>query len=838
MTENIEIFGARIHNLKNIDVTIPKHKIIAITGVSGSGKSSLAFDLLFEEGKTRYMQAIGLPPRLESEKKFARILGLSPTIAVEQRTVRFVNPRSTVGTRTGIYNYLRMLFSLEAKRLCPICKEVVGKDFTCDICGMAVDRLEIKHFSFNEPSGMCLKCTGRGYIRQFRSEKIIPNENWTLVEICNAASGSFAALNRWMPCLADHYGFNVEAPYKDLPKKIQKIFLYGTGKEKIVFQMESKQYKHVAEKLYEGIIPHLERAMETSVSSYRQKIIEKKYMDRVICPDCGGYKINQQARESRINGNHIGELASITIEELLEFFLNIKPEKFKYSDSKTLLTKLINELKKFQLIGLSYLHLNRSTRSLSGGENQRISLLAQISLGLNNVILILDEPSMGMHEIEINSLSKILLELRDQGNTVLIIEHDENLISIADEIIDLGPGAGITGGEIVFQGSLSDIKADPKSITGQYLSKKIKYPRKKPEQRRKPNPSKKLQLMNISTNNLKNISVNIPLGVFCGIAGVSGSGKSSLISDTLVPLLQKQLKFVRKQDREASKKKNNGEDVYDHETRDPLEIIKGKLEGWELLNDCIIVNQSPIGRSRNSFPASYIGLWDVIRKLFSRQPLSKKRKYKDGHFSFNSERGRCRNCKGIGYKTLQISFLDELSVICEECNGKRYLPEILEVNYNGKNIGEILDLSVAEALKIFENEPSIIRYLKILDRIGMGYITLGQNARTLSGGEAQRIKLAKALGSTKHTNTLFVLDEPTSGLHDHDEVKLLNLLNQLVEQNNSVIIIEHNPNILSYCDTIIELGPEGGPKGGQLIAEGTPEQLKKNPRSIIGNYLK
>ena len=830
--EKIEIIGARIHNLKNIDVSIPKHKIIAITGVSGSGKSSLAFDLLFEEGMTRYLHAIGLPPRLETEKQFDMITGLSPTIAVEQRTVRYKNPRSTVGTRTGIYNYLRMLYATEAKRLCPICKEPVSKNFTCEICGMEADPLEMKNFSFNEPSGMCLKCAGRGYIREFRPEKLIPNENWTLEEICKAASGSFAALKRWVPCLADHYGFNPKTPYKDLPKKIQDIFLYGSSGEKIVFQMESKQYTHVAKKEYEGIIPNLERAIETSVSDYRRKKIENSYMDKVICTDCKGFRINEQAREATISEKHIGELATITIDELLRFLENIDENELKYESGRALLAKIVDELKKFELIGLSYLHLNRSNRSLSGGEVQRLSLLTQMSLGLGDVVLILDEPTMGMHELEKESLGKILEVLRDQGNTVIIVEHDEKLISIADDVIDLGPGAGVLGGEIVFQGTLAKLKNDPKSLTGEYLGKKIEYPKKTQKMRRKLKPGKIIQLTDVSTNNLQNVTVDIPLGLMVGVSGVSGSGKSSLITDTLVPLLQKQLKYAKKQEKKAE-----SEEIYDYETKDPLEIVKGKLDGWENIDECIVVDQSPIGRNRNSFPASYIGLWDVIRKLFAKQPVSKKRKYKDGRFSFNSEKGRCPVCKGEGRITLQISFLDELSVPCEECNGKRYISEILEVTYFKKNIREVLDLSVSDALEVFKEEPKIMKYLKILEKIGMGYIRLGQSATTLSGGEAQRIKLSKALGSSKHKNTLFVLDEPTTGLHFHDEVKLLKLLDQLVDQGNSVVIIEHNTNILSYCDWIIELGPKGGPKGGKIISEGTPEEVMKNTNSIIGEFL-
>jgi excinuclease ABC A subunit len=415
------------------------------------------------------------------------------------------------------------------------------------------------------------------------------------------------------------------------------------------------------------------------------------------------------------------------------------------------------------------------------------------------------------------------------------VEHDEELISIANLIIDLGPKAGIEGGEIVFSGTLKNIKTNPKSLTGQYLGNSLSYPTKNPMEKRKINKKKTIQMRGISTNNLKDVSLDIPLGVMVGIAGVSGSGKSSLISDTLVPLLQQQFKYLRK--KKAKSVKTNENNEIEEDTTDPFEIIKGKIEGWNLVDNIAIVTQSPIGRNRNSTPASYTGLWDYIRKLFAKLPLAKKRKYKDGHFSFNSDKGRCPSCKGEGRISLSISFLDQISVICEECNGQRYLPEILDVKYHGKNIREILDLSVKEGLLIFADEPKIVKFLSILDQIGMGYITLGQSATTLSGGEAQRVKLAKTLANSKNSNALFILDEPTTGLHFHDEVKLLHLLDQLVDQGNSVVIIEHNPKILSYCDWIIELGPQGGPEGGEIVSMGKPSDLKSNTQSIIGPFL-
>jgi excinuclease ABC A subunit len=601
--------------------------------------------------------------------------------------------------------------------------------------------------------------------------------------------------------------------------------------------MKSKQYVHEAEKIYEGVIPALHRAMEKSVSSYRQKKIEENFMEKVICPDCDGFRINQQARETLLNERHIGQLALLSVKQLITFLESIPKSSLKTVNGRAILNKIQGELSKFELIGLSYLHLNRGTRTLSGGENQRLNLMTQINLGLGGVILILDEPTIGLHEIEKKNLGEVLQDLRNQGNTVIIVEHDEGLISLTEEIIDLGPNAGVEGGEIVFQGTVEDLKREKKSLTGKYLNGTLSHPQKSASSYRKWDSTKTLKLSEISTNNLKNISLTIPLGVMVGIAGVSGSGKSSLISDTLVPLLQKQIKQQKKQEKLKKKQMSKTLNSYNHDVKDPLEVIKGYIEGWEHIDECIIVDQSPIGRNRNSFPASYIGLWDEIRKLYSKLPVAKEKKYKEGHFSFNSERGRCPTCKGEGRINLQISFLDEISILCEECEGNRYLPEILGVIYKGLSIRDMLDLSVKDSIKIFEDQPNIAKYLKILDEIGMGYITLGQSARTLSGGEAQRIKLARALGSSKKKNSLFVMDEPTTGLHFHDEVKLLKLLDNLVEQGNSVIIIEHNTKILSYCDWLIELGPGGGPQGGEVISQGLPADLKKDKHSRLGEFL-
>ena len=818
----IEVVGARIHNLKNINVKIPKNKIVAITGVSGSGKSSLAFDLLFDEGMRRYLQSIGLPPKVEKEKPFDLLSGLSPTVAVEQRTTRIVNPRSTVGTKTMIYTLLRHLYALESEKLCLICGHPVDGNLSCPTCSMKANSLEIKHFSFNEPSGMCLECKGRGYIQEFREEKIVPDKSKNLLQICAAGSGAFGDMKNFTKGLAEALNFDINTPYQELPQEIRDVFLYGTEK-KMQLKWKSRRFEGTIETKYEGIIPHLERAMAKSTSRYRIEKITRHYMTKITCPSCYGYKINEQARNAVINGKHIGELGNMTIEELLDFLRTVNDTHVKTSHGKALKNEIMKRLEKTKLVGLSYLNLNRSMTTLSGGEIQRLSLMSHLDAGLNSLIFILDEPTLGMHELEKNSLMTILQGIQKLGNSVIIVEHDKNIISKSDHIIDLGPGPGRLGGEIVFQGTIDEIKNSKNSITGKFLSGELQIPKKNANQRRKLTKSTKFLVMkDVATNNLNNLDAKIPLGLMVGVAGVSGSGKSSLISDTLVPLL-----------REHFAKKNSDED----EEFIQIDDIKGKLSGWENISDCIIVTQSPIGRTKTSNPVSYIGIWDNIRKLFAKQALAKKRKYTAGHFSFNSDKGRCPHCKGVGFIDLQISFFTKIDLPCEECNGTGYKPEILNVKYKGKNIHEILNLTVSEALDIFKDEEKISNHLKILDEIGMGYITLGQPATTLSGGEAQRIKLAKELGRARKSKTLYVLDEPTTGLHYNDVLKLLKLLDKLVEQGNTVLIIEHDVDILSYVDYLIELGPEGGPKGGDIVAMGSPEEIKPNNQSKIASFL-
>ncbi len=831
----IKVKGARIHNLKNLDIDIPKGKLVLITGVSGSGKSSLAFDIIFDEGMNRYLQSIGFPPKFEDDKPFDMIEGLSPTVAVEQRTTRVFNPRSTVGTKTGIYGLIRMLYATEGIIICPICKEPVNQStLECDICGMVVDRKQIKHFSFNEPSGMCLTCKGRGYEMHFTEEIIVQDYNRTLMQITKAGSGCFADQIKFVEQLPNFFDFDMKTPYKDLPQEIKDLYLYGSKGKKFKFWWESKTFQGELERIFEGIIPHMERAMIEGKSAYRKNKITKEYMSKKKCEECQGYRINEEAREVKIAGKHVGELAMMTIDELKEYFDVLTNEDIKSPQARLMLDNIKQGLNRMIKVGLSYLHLHRSLPTLSGGELQRLSLMTHLDGGLDSLIYILDEPSMSLHEQEKDSLVHILQQLKELGNTVIVVEHDKKFIDIADEIIDIGPGAGINGGEIVYQGTLEGIKKIKESYTGQFLAGTIKLPKKGIERYRKVDGNTKyLILKNANTNNLKDVSVKFPLGLMVGIAGVSGSGKSSLILDTLVPLLKPY--FKRGENNQKKKKGENGEE--DEDNNEDLLEYSGQIEGWKNIDGIIVVNQKPISRVRTSTPCSFIGIWDKIRNKFSRTAEAKKRKYTAGHFSYNSDRGRCPTCKGQGVQDLQVSFLTSFEIPCKECKGTRYKPEILEVKYKGKSIADVLEMTVNEAAELFKTQESISRVLNILDDIGMGYIELGQPAPTLSGGEAQRVKLAKELGKVRKGKSLYILDEPTVGLSFYDAIKLMDLLEKLVQEGNSVVIIEHDPEILSYCDYLIELGPEGGPKGGEIIAEGTPKEIILNKNSNTGPYL-
>ena len=829
--DKIKVVGARIHNLKDLNVEIPKKKMVLITGVSGSGKSSLAFDIIFDEGMNRYLQSIGFPPKFEDEKPFDLLEGLSPTVAVEQRTTRVFNPRSTVGTKTRLYNLLRMLYVTEGTLICPICKEPVNENLECDMCGMVIERLEIKHFSFNEPSGMCLACRGRGYQMHLTEEMIVQDYNKNLIQITKAGSAVFADQIRFVEQLPKFYDFDIETPYKDLPEEVKQVFLYGSGK-KLSFEWDSKTFTGTLERVFEGVIPHIERALAESKSAYRRDKIHKNYMSLKKCDECEGYRINEQARGVRLRGKHIGELGMMPIDELSSFLEELSKNNISTVQGKNLCELVIKSLKNIEDVGLGYIHLHRALPTLSGGELQRLSLMTHLDAGIDSLIYILDEPSMSLHELEKDSLIELLKKLKELGNTIIVVEHDKRFIEIADEVIDIGPGAGVNGGELVYQGALNGLKNVNNSYTGQFLTGKISLPIKNDESKKEVDETTKfLTIKNASTNNLKNIEVKIPLAMMVGIAGVSGSGKSSLILDTLVPLLHPFFK------RGSGKAKNDNTENGEEENGEELLEYSGMVSGWEDLDEVIVVNQKPISRVKTSTPASYIGIWDKIRNIFSKVAEAKKRKYSAGHFSYNSDKGRCPSCKGTGEQDLKISFLSSFNIECRECHGLRYKTEILEVKYKDKSIADVLNMTVSEAAKLFASDSSISNVLRILEDIGMGYITLGQPAPTLSGGEAQRVKLAKELGRARKIKSLYILDEPTVGLSFYDAIKLVDLLDQLVQEGNSVIIIEHDPEILSYCDYLIELGPEGGPKGGEIIAEGPVAKIKENLSSNTGPYL-
>ncbi len=847
----IRVVGARVHNLKDLSIDIPKNQLVLVTGVSGSGKSSLAFDLIFEVGRARYLQAAGFPARDVEDKNFDLMEGLPPTIAVEQRTLRLANPRSTVGTKTMIYNFLRMLYAIEAAILCSICKDPVTRpSLECPTCGMAADPMAIKHFSFNEPSGMCPTCHGRGYTTEFREDFLVPDRSWPLPKIVAAASGSFADMRAWLPGLAEYYNFNIDTPYKDLPNDARHAFLHGMDAE-ITHHYESKSghFKGDVNKRFEGVIPHLQRAMEESKSEYRKNIIARNYMSRTPCPDCQGYRINERARETRLGGRHIGEVANLTMGGLVTFLGDLvnhgKDNKgMPLGHGKAFIDTILPLIRHVQDVGLGYLTLNRELPTLSGGEKQRLFLAAHLSAELDSLLYVLDEPTVGLHEVEKVALGRTLLALRDLGNSIIMVEHDRHVIELADHVIDIGPGAGTEGGKLVFQGTIDDLKRHPTSLTGQYLSGKLTLPKKGADQRRpvtKTTP--RLVVKNATAHNLRNITASIPIGVMVGVAGVSGSGKSSLVMDTLVPLMKAKLAQERVSGAKKAKAKAKSTKEIIEEEEDDFEFIatasiSGNLEGWENFSRCCVMGQSPIGRTRKSNPASYTGVWDKIRDLFATQPEAKKRGYSSSHFSFNSEKGRCPACKGDGTEDVRISFFDEFAIPCRECQGTRFLKEILDVTYKGKNITEVLDLTVTEALELFKSTTAITNILKVLEEIGMGYMALGQPATTLSGGEAQRVKLARELSKGNGGSTLFVLDEPTTGLHFHDVEKLLRLLDRLADQGHTIVIIEHDLDCLAFTDYILELGPEGGPKGGEIIAEGTPEDLRDNDKSRTGPFLK
>ena len=934
--DSIFIKGARTHNLKNISIEIPRNKIVVITGLSGSGKSSLAFDTLYAEGQRRYVESLSTYARqflsMMEKPDVDQIEGLSPAISIEQKATSH-NPRSTVGTVTEIYDYLRLLYSrigtpicpdhkeeLKAKTVSEICNEIFklkekskimilsplvrGKkgehlsiyedlrksgyvrvkvngaiypieefpeleknkkhdisavidrlilkntdddrsrlaesietslmlsnglveieqidenkislfssNFSCSQCGYAIPELEPRMFSFNNPYGACTRCDGLGVIQYFNEKRLIQDDE---VSISNGAIKGWTRRNRFyfyqLKCLAAHYNFTLTTKWKDYSQEIKDIILWGS-KDKVDFSHRFRSGSRIVRKhKFEGIIPSTERRFKETDSDFIRDELSK-LMSKSECNECDGSRLNTQSRNVFINKTQIHAITSMRINEALNFTINLKLDGAKKKIAEKILKEIKERLTFLEDVGLSYLTLERSAETLSGGEAQRIRLASQIGSGLVGVTYVLDEPSIGLHKRDNEKLIKTLNNLKNLGNTVIVVEHDEEAIRCADHIIDIGPGAGKHGGKICAEGTLKDILKNKNSITAQYLSgeKEIKIPKK----RLKPSGIN-IHIIDASENNLQKISAEIPIGLFTCITGVSGSGKSSLINQTLLPLSSFML----------------------NKSKLSKEIKCEKIEGLEYLDKVISIDQSPIGRTPRSNPATYTGLFSYIRDLLTQTIEAKSRGYKPGRFSFNVKGGRCEACQGDGMIKVEMHFLADVYVKCDVCDGHRYNEQTLEVKYKDKNISDILNMTVEEALDFFNALPAIKKKLITLNDVGLGYITLGQSAITLSGGEAQRIKLAKELSKRSTGKTLFVLDEPTTGLHFADIELLLRVLDRLKQQGNTIVVIEHNLDVIKTADWIIDLGPEGGSDGGNIVATGTPEDVAKVSGSFTGQFLK
>ncbi len=929
----IIIRGAREHNLKNIDIEIPRNRLVVITGLSGSGKSSLAFDTIYAEGQRRYVESLSSYARqfLEQLQKpdVEYVEGLSPAISIEQRTAGS-NPRSTVGTQTEIYDYLRLLYTNIGTPHCPKCKKPitrqtsqeivervlalprevklmilaplvrgrkgeykelfqkvkkdgfirvrvdgnileleksieldknkkhtievvidrlvlkdeirkrltdsietaleVGKGlvvvnyedqrsqaanrkpktdilfnerYACVDCGISLEELSPRMFSFNSPYGACPMCGGLGNKMEIDPELVIPDKSKPMIDAVDAwrrgGKGLYLYYRRLLRSLAHEYGFNVETSFKDLPKDIKKMVLYGEG--------DDGRWGG-----FEGVIPNLERRFRETESEFIKTEINK-YMSVLPCPECKGTRLRAESLAVTIQNKTIADITALSIKDMRIFLTELKLTEIEKKIAYQVLKEIKSRLQFMVNVGLDYLTLDRRSYTLSGGEAQRIRLATQIGSGLVGVIYILDEPSIGLHQKDNSKLLDTLITLRDLGNTLIVVEHDEATIRKADHIIDLGPGAGEHGGRVIVSGMLKDILDSEESLTGRYLRGELKI--KIPSERRRYKEKKKLKLLGASEHNLKDIDVEIPLGLFVCVTGVSGSGKSTLVDDILYRALAK--KIYRSKEKAGSYK---------------------KLLGTEFIDKVIVIDQSPIGRTPRSNPATYTGAFTPIRDLFSKLPESKIRGYKPGRFSFNVKGGRCEACMGDGIKKIEMHFLPDVYVQCEVCKGKRFNEQTLDVKYRGKSIADVLEMSVEEALTLFVNIPSIKSKMQTLYDVGLGYIKLGQSATTLSGGEAQRIKLATELSKTSTGKTFYILDEPTTGLHFADIDKLLNVLQALVRQGNTVLVIEHNLDVIKTADYIIDLGPEGGDDGGEVVAKGSPEEIVKNKKSYTGQYLK
>ena len=939
--DKISIRGARTHNLRNLSLTIPRNKLVVITGRSGSGKSSLAFDTLYAEGQRRYVESLSSYARqflsLMDKPDVDSIEGLSPAISIEQKAASH-NPRSTVGTVTEIHDYLRLMWARIGLAKCPehgtvlkaqtvsqmvdavlqkpegskimilspivrgrkgeykqlfsdlvkdgfiraridgeICdlsdppdlalrekhnidlivdrikvrqdlkqrladsfetalkyseglavacpmdehkKEdeiLFSSHYSCPICGYSIPELEPRDFSFNNPHGSCPKCEGLGVMMILDEDKIVPDKNKSVFE--GAISGwdrQNPFFFRQLEAVASYFDIDLRKPYKALTDKERKYLLYGTGKTaipmEIVYSGGKKSRSSVEP--FEGVIPNFERRLHETESEYVRYYISK-LMRPLPCPECHGTRLKKEYCNVFVNGKSLPEINDYSIKECYDFFDNLKLSEQETSIAARILKEIKNRLGFLINVGLGYLTLSRSAETLSGGESQRIRLASQIGAGLTGVMYVLDEPSIGLHQRDNSKLLMTLKNLRNIGNTVIVVEHDEDTMRAADHIIDIGPGAGINGGNVVAEGTVEDIENTKDSLTGDYLAgrKKIEIPKK----REKAQKSKMLTLKGCRGNNLKNVTASFPVGCFVVVTGVSGSGKSTLVNDTLVRVAERELNGVTANDDPAP---------YD------------SVSGLEHFDKIICIDQSPIGRTPRSNPATYVGLFSDIRDLFAKTPEARARGYTSGRFSFNVKGGRCEACQGDGTIRVSMNFLPDVYVKCEQCDGKRYNRETLEVLYKGKTISDVLDMNVEQALEFFEAVPSIANKLKTLMQVGLSYITLGQAATTFSGGEAQRIKLSKELSKRATGKTLYVLDEPTTGLHFEDVKLLLEVLLKLRDQGNTVVVIEHNLDVIKTADYLIDLGPEGGSGGGEIIACGTPEEISKCEKSFTGHFLK
>ncbi|MEH7247674.1 excinuclease ABC subunit UvrA [Neobacillus niacini] len=932
--DKLIVKGARAHNLKNIDVTIPRDKLVVLTGLSGSGKSSLAFDTIYAEGQRRYVESLSAYARQflgqMDKPDVDSIEGLSPAISIDQKTTS-KNPRSTVGTVTEIYDYLRLLYARVGRPTCPIhhieissqtieqmvdrimeypertkmqilapvisgrkgqhvkvledikkqgfvrvrvdeemldlgdefeldknkkhsievvvdrivvkegvaariadsletalrlgagkvIVDVMGEEellfsenHACPHCGFSIGELEPRMFSFNSPFGACPECDGLGSKLEVDVDLVIPNKDLSLKQhaIAPWEPTSSQYYPQLLEAVCNHYGIDMDMPYKDIPKHLIEKILYGVKGDKIYFRYEN-DWGQIREGNieFEGVIRNVERRYKETSSDYIREQMEK-YMGQQPCPTCKGNRLKKESLAVLVSGRHISQITDLSIEETYQFFNEIELSEKEMQIGKLIFNEIHERIGFLLNVGLDYLSLGRASGTLSGGEAQRIRLATQIGSKLTGVLYILDEPSIGLHQRDNDRLIETLKHMRDIGNTLIVVEHDEDTMMAADYLIDIGPGAGVHGGQVISAGTPAEVLADPNSLTGQYLSGKKFIPL--PLERRKPD-GRFIEIRGASENNLRNVNVKLPLGMFISVTGVSGSGKSTLINE----ILQKSL--AQKLHRAKTKPGEHKE-----------------IKGIEYLDKIIDIDQSPIGRSPRSNPATYSGAFDDIRDLFATTNEAKVRGYKKGRFSFNVKGGRCEACKGDGILKIEMHFLPDVYVPCEVCHGKRYNRETLEVKYKGKNIAEILDMTVEAAVQFFENVPKINRKLQTIFDVGLGYIKLGQPGTTLSGGEAQRVKLASELHRRSNGKTLYILDEPTTGLHVDDISRLLVVLQRLVESGDTVLVIEHNLDVIKASDYIIDLGPEGGDKGGTIVAAGPPEKVAEVPESYTGKYLK